>query len=1130
MLFGVSRAQTAAQFNTWGTTAQTGYADRSSTSGWKATNAALIKISSISDALAPTLNGKVGSAGVLTSPEFDGGIGTLEFKYQNTFSETKGVKVRIDIKQNGNVVDTETLTNSSNSGEFTYTSKQFNKAGKFSIVITNLSPSNSSSSNKDRVSIYSVEWTNYSDDGDDTNPSPEVGEELTATFNFKEKDYNLGNRGQNDDTSYIANATTISEGKVSLLLSGSSGWRIWTNGLRAYNSKNPTFTFSVPKDYVITEMSWTGASTNFKVDDSNTNIGLGNTWTGEVSSIKFVYTGTDKKDVETVSIKYKYIGSTSEPTIVTPVLTWMHNGNSVNGEKITVKQNETNLPTLSSSIEGLEFNYTYNNSIVSIDESGNISIVGVGETEIKATSVQVEGEYASATASFILNVVSNDYVVKGTEENPYLVSELDEVDVDAEVWVRGFVIGTIVNSKLDYGVTSNTVATNLALALENDKDALYIPVELPSGKIRNDLNLKDNPGYFGADIAIKGKKQKYFGQDNAIKGVSEYIIYSTEEPKFTTVALSFPETSYRVEMNAVDGFNLPAVAVSSSSTFDESEVKALIRYKAEPNGTIAAVSEDGKSVSFNLASEGTVTITAYLEENDKYKADEASFNLTVYDPSQEVEATEIWSNSETGIATSTTTTAPTEDVKATSKKTNIEYTFNQSGVQAGNYLYLIGGKGYVEWSMPDNDLITLKITTGSGNGNSSTNKITVYAGGVALTDGNNILINEKSKTYTIEIPAEYQKAGTVYKVANTGSGNSQIASFTYVMTPSNSIEVTVGDFNQDKPVWNHDGVDFSGFISYDATQAENVNLTVKVTPKFDTKSIPSGEWSAENEDINEHFWNQGMAIKDALETSNVDGYYGEENLVVKTNEWNVNKEEHNLFIQFPCSGLYEIKVSSSNADVKFKGEATQEVSIYPSIKNQYSYTLDEQKFENDGITINGVPVEDINGSALEMRFPVIEGELWTGKDVDKLENSILIIPGLYLANVYYYYDGMPKAKKPAMKANALADESVLDKCNLVDYDGKMDLSGVSTTNNTTLELYIEKNGVLAGLDENGNAHPDYTLLIVPDTEKTTPTGVEAIGAEEGDAEYFTLQGVKVQNPEKGIFIKVTNGNAVKVVL
>lgn len=45
---------------------------------------------------------------------------------------------------------------------------------------------------------------------------------------------------------------------------------------------------------------------------------------------------------------------------------------------------------------------------------------------------------------------------------------------------------------------------------------------------------------------------------------------------------------------------------------------------------------------------------------------------------------------------------------------------------------------------------------------------------------------------------------------------------------------------------------------------------------------------------------------------------------------------------------------------------------------------------------------------------------------------------------------------------------------------------------------------------------------------STPTGIASIEAEDGEAVYFNLQGVRVQNPEKGIFIRVQNGNATKI--
>ena len=45
---------------------------------------------------------------------------------------------------------------------------------------------------------------------------------------------------------------------------------------------------------------------------------------------------------------------------------------------------------------------------------------------------------------------------------------------------------------------------------------------------------------------------------------------------------------------------------------------------------------------------------------------------------------------------------------------------------------------------------------------------------------------------------------------------------------------------------------------------------------------------------------------------------------------------------------------------------------------------------------------------------------------------------------------------------------------------------------------------------------------------STTTGITAIGTENGTAEYFNLQGVRVAEPTTGIYIRVANGNATKV--
>ncbi|MDE7381993.1 MAG: hypothetical protein K2N03_07710 [Muribaculaceae bacterium] len=86
--------------------------------------------------------------------------------------------------------------------------------------------------------------------------------------------------------------------------------------------------------------------------------------------------------------------------------------------------------------------------------------------------------------------------------------------------------------------------------------------------------------------------------------------------------------------------------------------------------------------------------------------------------------------------------------------------------------------------------------------------------------------------------------------------------------------------------------------------------------------------------------------------------------------------------------------------------------------------------------------------------------------------------------------------------------------------------------------FIKSNEILVPNDSKGHL---YTVMFGKDglvnttdacmvgASATYPTSVEGIEAE-GEAIFFNLQGVKVANPENGIFVKVVNGKAVKVAL
>jgi hypothetical protein len=158
-------------FNT--VAANSGYGTRTTTNGWKGTNCAVLQggasdsnptftfIGSTSATRAFTINGKTSAKGKITSPTLTTGCGKLSLKYGNPFSESNGVDFTVTIKQNGTAVQTYKVDVNSITQKKAYTWEQdINVAGDFVIEITNNSPSNSSS-NKDRVSIWDIEWTGY---------------------------------------------------------------------------------------------------------------------------------------------------------------------------------------------------------------------------------------------------------------------------------------------------------------------------------------------------------------------------------------------------------------------------------------------------------------------------------------------------------------------------------------------------------------------------------------------------------------------------------------------------------------------------------------------------------------------------------------------------------------------------------------------------------------------------------------------------------------------------------------------------------------------------------------------------------------------------------------------------------
>lgn len=144
--------------------ANNSYTTGTTAAGWKYTNCALLNKSTVSaitdDSIGVTMNGKTSAVGSIESPVITTGCGTLKFNYAHGYKETNGIDFNVQIIQNGEVVKTFNVKNTSTTQNQKYEFKEdINLSGEFSIKFTNNSPSNNSSSNKDRFTIWDVEWT-----------------------------------------------------------------------------------------------------------------------------------------------------------------------------------------------------------------------------------------------------------------------------------------------------------------------------------------------------------------------------------------------------------------------------------------------------------------------------------------------------------------------------------------------------------------------------------------------------------------------------------------------------------------------------------------------------------------------------------------------------------------------------------------------------------------------------------------------------------------------------------------------------------------------------------------------------------------------------------------------------------
>ncbi len=145
-------------------------------------------------------------------------------------------------------------------------------------------------------------------------------------------------------------------------------------------------------------------------------------------------------------------------------------------------------------------------------------------TDSKAGIWEVKNVVISeGQAEVVEDVGSEDAEGSGTESDPYNVAAAIDNQGDYG-WVQGYIVGVYnFNASSQFVFGADTINTSILIADETGTPAVYMSVQLPSGDVRDGINLKDNPGNLGQMVQLYGSLEAYCGIEG-MKSVTYAVI------------------------------------------------------------------------------------------------------------------------------------------------------------------------------------------------------------------------------------------------------------------------------------------------------------------------------------------------------------------------------------------------------------------------------------------------------------------------------------------------------------------------------------------------------------------------------------------------------------------------------
>lgn len=209
--------------------------------------------------------------------------------------------------------------------------------------------------------------------------------------------------------------------------------------------------------------------------------------------------------------------------------------------------------------------------------------------------------------------IAGSAMAAGTAENPMSVSDVIAAGVpaspEADSYVQGYIVGWVDGAVLKSGANFTLPAgsaTNLLLADSSTENEVShcIPIQLPTGDIRNALNLQDHPSNLGHQVLLCGSLEKYFGAPG-LKSVTKYQWIgdapSTDKPEYG------PEITGTAENPlTIDQFKAAATAGTSiPNTYLKGFIVGYVPDKVLDDAVVNDVTGDNVSVSNILLAAST---------------------------------------------------------------------------------------------------------------------------------------------------------------------------------------------------------------------------------------------------------------------------------------------------------------------------------------------------------------------------------------------------------------------------------------------------------------------------------------------------------------------------------------------